>query len=68
MKNHFKCGHVGKGKYCHRCDQAATADAQAKKETDAGKITALKQKAERLYAVPKKSGGAVLMPSDPTPA
>ena len=66
MKNHFKCGHVGKGKYCHRCDQAATADAQAKKETDAGKITALKASVERLYAVPKKAGSTA-MPSEPVP-
>jgi hypothetical protein len=67
MKKHFDCGHTGKGKYCHRCDQAAALVVQSKEEKDAGKLTAMKAAAEKLYAVPKKAG-QVMMPSDPVPA
>jgi len=67
MKKHFDCGHTGKGKLCHRCELAASLMVRSKAETDTSKITSMKAEAERLYAVPKKAGQA-MMPSDPVPA
>jgi hypothetical protein len=67
MKKHFDCGHTGKGTFCHRCEQAAALVVRAKEEKDAGKVTVMKAAAEKLYAVPKKAGQA-MMPSDPVPA
>ena len=67
MKQMFDCGHKGKGKFCHRCEQAAAKVVAARDEKDTSKATALKAAAEKLYAVPKKAG-QVMMPSDPVPA
>ena len=35
MRKKFPCGHVGKGKYCHRCSQEAIAQQIAPKITPA---------------------------------
>lgn len=64
-KKRFKCGHLGRGQFCHRCDQAAKAEMEAKGEKDQDKSKKLTADAERLYAVPKTTG-AVMTASVPT--
>ena len=68
--NKFKCGHAGKGQFCHRCDQAVKALDEAKtlETKDPEKAKKLKAEAERLFLVPKKANAAPMMPSDPVPA
>lgn len=70
MRQVFKCGHAGKGQYCHRCQQAEALKKEAKHyedKKDAVKAGQLWAEAQKLLAVPKKVG-AVQMPTDPVPA
>lgn len=64
MRTNFKCGHSGKGKYCHRCAQAIDLMDRAKLEKEPGRREALSMSAAKLLNVPKKVG-ATMMPSDP---
>ena len=66
MKKKFPCGHKGNGQFCHRCAQAVVALDRAKAEKDAGKVTAYKAQAEKLFFVPKRAG-APMQASDPVP-
>lgn len=64
----FKCGHAGKGQFCHRCDQGEKLLAKSEEEKDETKKAALYAQGVKLLAVPKKVSAATMMPSDPVPA
>lgn len=55
----FACGHLGKGKYCHRCDQADTLASkaatlsQSKDKKIQEQYQQLKLEAARLREVPR---------------
>ena len=66
MKKRFKCGHLGLGQFCHRCDQAAKAGLAAKEEKDPERLKKLKAAEERLYSVPGKTS-ATGIPTAPVP-
>lgn len=56
----FACGHLGKGKYCHRCQQAdemaakAATLAQSKGKDAQERSKELKTEAARLKDVPRR--------------
>lgn len=60
MKKQFKCGHKGKGKSCHRCEQALVAlDKSKDKKLGEKEQARLKAESDRLFSNPKKTSDAV---------
>ncbi len=66
MRQTFKCGHSGLGKFCHRCQQAVVFLDRAKEEKDEKKKVAFKAEGDRLLAVPRKASVPVA-PAAPVP-
>ena len=60
MKHAFECGHKGKGKLCHRCEEAARLVVLSKSENVDSKRQAMVLEAERLRTVPKKVSEVVV--------
>jgi len=48
MRRTHKCGHTGKGQWCHRCERATVLEERAKKEEDPGRAVCLEAEARRL--------------------
>lgn len=66
MRQTFKCGHAGLGKFCHRCQQAVAFLDKAKVEKDDKKKAALKAEGDRLLDVPRRASAPVA-PAAPVP-
>jgi hypothetical protein len=67
MRQTFKCGHVGLGKFCHRCQQAVSFLDRSKATKDEKVKIAFKAEGERLLTVPRKASAPVA-PAAPVPA
>lgn len=59
MRKAFACGHVGLGKWCHRCAEADSLEKVLQETTKGERMLALQEQVRKLRAVSSRAPSAI---------